>query len=325
MTLSTAWLEKATWTTPDIVSSGGYLSTAQTAAFLRIVIDQSVMLGEIRNEFSANPKFEVPRIMFANRVLRAGVEGQRLADVDRVTPTTGLITLSTVLFRGEVPISDEILEDNIERDRLADTVMQMLAEAVGRDIEEIAIKSDTARLVGETVVFRQLDGIIKTLQTRLPSGRKVDATGITSYETLFGNMIGALPARYRRDYGALRFYVPLSVKDGYQRYLASRVGGLGDSAVVQNLSTQLAFRGIPIVDIPMLSGTDLINTANIDYGKFMMLIHPQNIIAGWHRRVRVEQFRDPREGVTSFLPSLRFDVDVADPDFGVLAYNVTLS
>jgi HK97 family phage major capsid protein len=325
MTLSMQWLEKATWTTSNIASTGGYLNPAQTTAFLRIVIDQSVLMQEIRNEFSPNPKFEVPRIMMANRVLRAGVEGQRLADVDRVVPTTGLVTLSTALFRGEVPISDEILEDNIERDRLADTVMQMLAEAVGRDIEEIAIKSDTARLVSEAVVFDQIDGFVKKLQTNLPAANKIDATGITSYETLLGNMIASLPARYRRNYNELRFYTTTKVKDGYQRYLASRVGGLGDTAVVQNLATSLAFRGIPMIDIPMLSGTDTINGGAIDYGTFIFLVHPQNLIAGWHRRVRVEQFRDPREGVTSFIPSLRFDVGIADPNFGVLAYNVALS
>ena len=72
-----------------------------------------------------------------SRIMRAGTEATRLLDADRVVPTTGLASLSTVLLRGEVPISDEAFEDNIEKDRMADTIMTMVAEAVGRDVEEL--------------------------------------------------------------------------------------------------------------------------------------------------------------------------------------------
>jgi hypothetical protein len=288
------WLEKATWTTPDITpgTGAGLLSPTQAQNFIRIAIEVSILLREARNEFSASPSFEVPRISMANRILRPGVEGARLADSDRVTPTTGLVTLVTKLFKGEVPV------------------------------EEIAIKSDTARTGGEVALFDQFDGIIKGLQSGLPTAQKLDATAVTTYDDLFANMVEALPVRYRRNYNNLRLYVPVRMKDGYQRSLAARGTGLGDQALINNLATQLAFRGIPVVDVPMLSGTDTINSGSVNYANFAFLYDPQNLIVGWHRRVRVERWRDPREGVTSFLPSLRYDVKFAVPDFGVLAYNV---
>jgi len=322
--LGAAWLEKATWSTTDIQggTNGGVLNPEQTREFLRIAIEQSVLLSEVRNEFSQSPKFEVPRISLASRVLRAGTEGARLVDADRVKPATGLVTLSTVLFKGEVPVTDELFEDNIEQDRVADTIMTMVAEAVGRDVEEILLKSDTARTGAEDTTLDQLNGIIKKMQTDLPAARKLNAAAYADFDELFSTMIEALPARYRRDYGALRLYVPTAVKDHYQGSLAARGTGLGDQAIVQNMSTQLAYRGIPVVDIPLLAGTDTINTGAVDYSKYAFLTHPQNIIVGWHRRIRVEKFRDPREGVTSFLPSLRVDVAMADPDFGVLAFNI---
>jgi len=324
--LGAAWLEKATWSTTDIQggTNGGVLNPEQTKEFLRIAIEQSVLLSDCRNEFSNAPKFEVPRISLATRVLRAGTEGQRLVDADRTKPATGLVTLSTVLFKGEVPVTDELFEDNIEQDRVADTIMTMVAEAVGRDVEEILLKSDTARTGAEDVTLDQLDGIIKDMQTNLPSGAKLNAAAYADFDELFSSMVEALPARYRRDYGALRLYVPTAVKDHYQGSLAARGTVLGDQAIVQNMSTQLAYRGIPVVDIPLLTGTDTINTGAVDYGKYAFLTHPQNIIIGRHRRVRVEKFLDPREGVTSFLPSLRVDVAMADPGFGVLAFNIPL-
>lgn len=319
------WLEKATWTTSDLSTGGGLLSPEQAKAFLRVAIDASVIMKEARIETSNAPKFEVPRISFGSRILRAGAEATRLADADRVRPTTGLITLSTVLFKGEVPVSDEVFEDNIERDKVADTIMTMLAEAVGRDVEEIAIKSDTARLPTETQVFDQLDGIIKSIQANTPTGQQINFSTYTTYTDVFSRLVEVLPSRYRRNYNELRLYVPILHVDGYQRSLAARGTGLGDQALAENLATKLAFRGIPVVGVPMLSGSDTINSAAVDYTTFAILTHPQNIVFGFHRKIRVERWRDPREGATSFLPSVRFDVKIADPDAVAFGYGLPAS
>lgn len=320
------WLEKATFTTADLQApaGGGYLSPQQAKEFLRVAIDYTTITKECRYEDSDSPKFEVPRIAFGNRILRPGVEGTRLLDADRVKPSTGLVTLNTVLVKGEVPISDEVFEDNIEKERLADTVMEMVAEAVGRDLEELFIKGDTARTSSEDTYLDLLDGIIKQAQSGAPAGQKIDASTITSYDDLFKAMVEAMPAKYRRDYSALRLYVPVKHRDGYQASLAARGTGLGDQAVVANLATQLAFRGIPVKEVPMMSGTDTINSASVDYSKFAILVNPQNIIVGFHRRVKVEKFRDPREGATSIVVTCRADVKLADPEAIVLAYGIAL-
>jgi hypothetical protein len=78
---------------------------------------------------------------------------------------------------------------------------------------------------------------------------------------------------------------------------------------------------VPVVRVPMLTGTDNINSGSVDYSKFGLLIDPSNIIVGWHRIVKTEQWRDPREGVTSLIISCRVDVKLAVPDMGVLVYN----
>lgn len=323
------WLEKATFTTPDITApvGGGLLSPQQAREFLRVLIDESVLLKEANNQTSLSPKFEVPRISFGNRILRVGVEGSRVDTADRVKPTTGLVTLSTNLFKGEVPVSDELFEDNIERDSLADTIMVMIAEAVGRDVEEYAIKNDTDRTGADGAdasVLGEFDGLVKQLQTGLPASQRVAGAGYTSYDEMFRNMISALPARYRRDPTALRFYVPVKHADGYQTELAGRGTPLGDTNVIENLRMKLAFRGIPVVSIPLMTGISTVAGAAIDYDDFVILTHPLNLYVGWHRRIRVERWRDPREGATSFLPTLRFDVKYADPSFGVLASGVGL-
>lgn len=317
------WLAKATLVDSDITgpSAGGLLSPDQVKEFLRVAIDASVLVSQCRQETSNATKFEVPRISFGSRILRNGTEATRLLDADRVKPSTGLVTLSTVLFKGEVPVSDEVFEDNIEKEGFADTLMAMIAEAVGRDVEEIAIKSDTARVAGDNDdTLDQTDGIIKSLQTGLPGAQNINMSAETKYATIFSKMLAALPARYKRNYAALRYFVPVTVQEGYQKELEARgTSALGDTAVADDLRTDLSYHGIKVVGVPLLSGTGTINAVAVDYSKFAFLINPINIVFGWHRRVRMEKWRDPREGFTSFLPSLRFDVKVANPDEGVLA------
>lgn len=329
------WLEKATMTAAGDLGNtgvpndgrGGLLSPQQARDFLRVLIDESVLLKEANNQTSVSPMFEVPRISFGSRILRPGVEATRLAEGNRVKPTTGLVTLSTHLFKGEIPLSDELFEDNIERDALADTIMVMIAEAVGRDIEEYVIKSDTDRTAADGEDFNVLtefDGLVKQMQTGLPASHKVDATGFTSYDQLWRNMIAKLPARYRRDPTALRFYVPVKHTDGYQSELAGRGTPLGDTNVIENLRTKLGFRGVPVVNIPLMTGISTIAGDEINYDDFAILTHPMNLYVGWHRRIRVERWRDPRDAATSFLPTLRVDAKYADPAFGILATNIGL-
>lgn len=318
------WLEKGTFTTQDLLAGGGYLRPEQAREFLRVAIESSVLLSEIRFVDSESPTFEVPRIALNNRVLRPGVEGQRLADADRVEPTTGKVELVTKLLRGEVPITDEVFEDNVERERLADTIMAMVAEAVGRDLEELAIKGDTDRTASEDSYLDTLDGIIKQLQVGLPNAQKINGASYSSYDDLFRAMLTALPARYRRNTRQLRFYVPIRHMDGYMAELRGRGTPLGDTAVIEGIDARLGFAGVPVRGVPLMTGTSSINNASIDYDRFVILIDPLNIVGGYHRRIRVERYRDPREGVTSFVVTVRVDFKVADPQAAVLAYNVTL-
>jgi HK97 family phage major capsid protein len=317
------YLEKATFTTADL-AAGGLLPPDHAKQFIRVAIENTVIIKEATNITMPRPKMEVPRVKLGSRVLRPGTEGARLADADRVTPATGLVTLSTVLCKGEIVISDEVLEDNIEGDRFADTIVAMLAEAVGRDVEELIIKGDTARTATEDRFLDLLDGIIKQCQAHLPASQRIDASTITSYDDLFGRMVEAVPPRYLRDVNNIRIYVPYKHFHGYRRSLAARGTGLGDQMVVSTLDTQLAFRGIRVVPVPMLVGTDTINGGAVDYTRFAILTDPRNIMVGWHREVRIERFRDPREGATSFIASLRVDVKLADPEWAVLAHSIAL-
>src|SRR5690242_7570984 len=115
------YIAKATMTTADLTGAGngGRLSAEQAQTFLRDAIEATVILSEADVFDSNSPVFEVPKISFASRIMRSGTEGTRLADPDRTKADTDLVTLTTQLFKGEVPISDETFEDNVEKEGLA--------------------------------------------------------------------------------------------------------------------------------------------------------------------------------------------------------------
>ncbi len=73
-------------------------------------------------------------------------------------PDLSDVELDAKLFKAEVRLSDEVLEDSIERGELRQTIMEMLADAIARDMEDVAINGDTASV---DPFLATMDGILK--------------------------------------------------------------------------------------------------------------------------------------------------------------------
>jgi HK97 family phage major capsid protein len=317
------YIEKASFTTGDLQggANGGYLAHEQAKTFLRDAVEETVIVQGSDVFDSANPIFEVPKLSFSSRILGSGTEGVRGA---QTKPATGLVTLTTQLFKGEVAMSDETFEDNVERGGLADTIAQQIAQAVGRDIEELSIKSKSGSASAD---FAKLgDGLVLQLinSTTMAAGQKIDAStsngGVaeTSYKALFKKMVAALPARYRSRISNLVLYTSIAVSDGYADGLSQRGTQLGDENLVNK--TKPRYRGITIEEVAMLNGTN--GTDAFDFSKVCILCDPKNLKTGFHRRVRLEKWREPREGQTYFLPTVRWDVKWSQDTAVVIAQNV---
>jgi hypothetical protein len=320
-----AWVEKAAISTTDLETTGGDLSTEQARQFLRDAITPTAILSRADTFDSGSKKFEIPKFSFGSRIMRGGnaakrdLEGARVTGAKQSKPVTDQVTLSTELFKGEVPVPDEVFEDNIEREGFADTLMEEIAKAVGRDLEESAIKSS---LADANLDFGLFDGLVQSLKLidaapgTINDGNIYNAVNDGSAKAMFKGMLTALPVRFRGLWDQLVIYANPATCDAYADELGSRATGLGDSNVESKVN--LRYRGVEVVETPLLSGTQ----NAYDYGKVAVLCHSKNVKVGFHRRIRVEKFRDPREGNTSFLPTLRYDVKWAQPEATVLAENV---
>jgi HK97 family phage major capsid protein len=311
-------LQKASLLTSSLGTMGGgtgILAPEQAEKFLQIAVQWTV-LGTLANVVTHTaPKWQQPKMFFGTRILARGSEFTRLSVGQQSAPTLGNIELSTNLYRGEVPVSDEFLEDNIEREGFADSLVTMIAQYVGKDLEEVYLRGDTATA---DTFLNTLDGILKQFINGAGNHTLAAATYGKDYQALFTDLLKLLPVQYRRDPTQLRFFVPISVADGYRDQIANRGTPLGDQQLMGIIP--LAYYGIPIVPVPMMIGTAAGDFT--DAGNKILLTNPKNIYIGFRRQVRMETFRDPREGGTSFVVNLRTDIKAGHVDASVVATGV---
>lgn len=308
-------LEKATLTTADFGGVGeAPLKVEAADRFIELMTIGQSMLNDVQVVTHTASKWQQATVQFASRIMRPGVQATRLSDSDRSKPSTGLIEMSTVLVKGEVPVADEVFEDNLEGDAFAQTLERLIADRAGFDLEELALQGDTAS--GDPYLAL-LDGWLK--QARSSGGHVVNATADgTDYQAIFRKLILSLPDRALRNIETDgRFYVPKRLETLWRDALSNRGTSLGDIALTRN--DELRYQGIPIhgvATLPITSGSP--DTSQI------LLTNKNNLYAGFRRQIQIESFRDPREGSTSFIITARFDAKVADVDATATATNVNV-
>lgn len=75
--------------------------------------------------------------------MRPAEEGKALDAKDRVVPATSTVQLNAKEVIAEIHMTYDSIENNIEKDGIQQTIMQMLAERAAVDIEELIVNGDT--------------------------------------------------------------------------------------------------------------------------------------------------------------------------------------
>jgi HK97 family phage major capsid protein len=289
------------------------LSIEQVTQFIEVMAAEQVMLGEVRTVTSNAAKWVESQVSFDGRIFKPGVEATRLAAGDRTKPATVGVEISTVLMRAEVPVSDEVFEDNVAGTGITASIQRLMADHGGFEIEELFVNGDISG--GPDAFMQQLDGWLVQCQD---NGNAIDgSTYGQDYQDIFKVLLQTLPKKFLRNRPGLRFYCPITLEQKYRDLLASRNTVLGDQLLMGN--APLSYQGIPIVPAATFdSGIDS------DLTK-VLLTHKDNLYAGYHRAMKFETWRDPREGATSFIITTRVDAKVAIPDATAIAYDVDVT
>jgi len=123
------------------------LQPTKLTRFIRKMQEKTVILPEARYFPMEAQIHEIDRISFTGRVLDSGDDAsgdhRELEESDFAKPATNINKLTAHEFQAIVSIRDKALRRNIEKDNFEDTLIDLLGEAVGRDLEEYALFADT--------------------------------------------------------------------------------------------------------------------------------------------------------------------------------------
>jgi len=303
-------LEKADLALADLTAGGGILKPAQAQKFMRLLIKQSVLMRMATVIPMASPKQQISKIKFGSRILRPGQEATALSRSQRAAPDLSAVELDAHLFKAEVRLADEVLEDSIERGELRQTIMEMMAEAIARDMEELVINGD---VTSSDPFLAVMNGVIRQATSNI-----VDAAGATLSKSLLQNMLKTLPSEHLRDKKTMRFFTSVDADLDYRNTLADRATVAGDRLL--ETDTPVLHGGVPIQPVPLFPET-LGDTNN---QSVVLLCHPKNIHVGIWRQIRLESDRDISEGTLKIVATLRFDAKFAEEPGVAKAINVQL-
>lgn len=289
-------IQKGDISVSDLVATGGLLNPIQSNRFIRTIIDSPTIINEIRTVPMNSPKLEINKIGFGSRILRkAPASGTALAASKRSKPTTAKVELNTSEVIAEVHIPYDVLEDNIERGNMENTIMTQIGERAALDIEELLITGDT--LSGDEYLALK-DGILK-----LATSHVVDFSGNPTQainRKIFKAAHKAMPNKYIRDRNSLRHYVSPDVETEFADTLAGRETQLGDNKIT--LWTPNKAFGVQVKNAALMPDEQTI------------LTFPKNIIWGVQRKIMIETDRDIRARVIIVVLTLRIDCQFEEED-----------
>ena len=303
-------LSKAIDTTS--LGDGGLLSTGQAERFIDMSLDQAVMLKDARVVRMRSAVMELDKIATSGRVSQLRSEG--VAPESLAEAAFSKVTLTAVDIITPFEITMEALEDSIERGDLEQTVIRVMARQTATDLEELAIQGDTT---SQDTFLQGLDG----WRVLAEDGQSVDFEGATLDKDGLGAMYKALPNRYKRNHGELRFYfAPAAVQDWHDTF-SDRASALGDQALTSAVAPP--YMGVPVVSVPTvptdLDGVGGFEGSDLTYG---FLTPRENLVFGIHRDIRIDKDRDILRGVNIYTITTRVAVEFEEDDAVVLAVNV---
>jgi hypothetical protein len=292
-------LEKADTQLSSFTTSDGLLQPDKADKFIREAVISARLLSMLRVDAMKKPEMILPKLGISGRVSHAASHGVALTQSQRTAITPTGINMTTKEFVAEVDLNDGIMEDNIERKTLWNTVNDMMKKRIARDIQENILEGDTTSADVDLAAF---DGMLK-----LATSHVHDAS-TTVFSLDHGEaMMDLIPEQYAEDESKLRFLCSLSMERKYRKALASRMGALGDALLTSK-------RPISVMGITLEKIAGWPNDLHAGSSTDSILMPPKLARVGFWRQIRMEMDRDPRARSTAHIWSYRVGFQYEEED-----------
>jgi hypothetical protein len=282
----------------DEATAPNMLTRAQADRFIDLVVDNSVLLKNIRVVRTNDCKGEIGRLDIGEIISEGACATS--CPTER-TFSDSYITYNLVKYRSATSISQDFLDCNILGDRVRDEAINMIRKQVGNDMEMAAIESDSTLPVGDNQsAYNNLmgvnDGFIAMACACVPDCQVIDAAGAGPSPQLFMEMRRRVPVRYRARRNEYRYVVGPQVADWwvYNRSLRDTVAG--DAAISSGTAGPLW--GVSLFEVPLWPENLPFGTAGGE-GTVLLYTPMQNMIhfiqrqmsLEWERRIRCDDYQ----------------------------------
>jgi hypothetical protein len=298
------------------------LNTQQANRFIDLVVDESVLLKQVRVARIDHPAGEINKLDLGTIV----TEDASLS-VTTNTPSESTVTYNTVKYRSSFDLASDFTEDNIEGAGVRDTLLNMFSKRIATDAEIAAIEGDDSLGTGtaELNLLSANDGWFKLLTADVPVAQQINAAGASASRKLFYDMKRAIPRRYRISRPDYRYLSPTSVADKWELDEGElNTGSEGQVATRQTGSVGRSPFGIPMSEVNLFPEDLTFGTAVTDASK-IVLTPFANLIWFIQRKITIEWDRVPRQDKWEVTIHFRTDVEVENDDMVVMANNVSES
>lgn len=247
-------------TTDTTVAAGGLLDPGQSRAFLEVVQESSDFGRQIRTENVGTVSGEINKLNTSSRLIRSAPENTD--DGYRVEPTFPTVPYSTVKIRLPFEVTEDVYQQNIEREQLERRLVTRFGRQMGLDLDDLNVNGDTAAGAGPDQAFLQIDdGLLKRLAT---APHRVDGSTINTGNLSIAHFFAtykALPNKHRQDRGALRWLMSPNRAVDWVETLTERATSAGDAAIgsVEGGPGQRPL-GTPILEVPFFPDDRIVLT-----------------------------------------------------------------
>ena len=308
----------------DMASAKALLNEEQFAKFISPATINQTILNDASIKIMKSTSMVVSSTKVTGRVLQTGYKANGDTQ-NQLTPATigfGKAELVATKLKAMTSLLDDDKEDNIEGEDFETTLLSMMGEAIGIDLEAVCVFGDTSYKYSGNPdpLFSTIDGWLTSGTTIVSDGAKGAGTkdfdlsdGITA---MFDAMLYKLPAPYRQA-GLMKdlvYYVPFEVFKNYRNFLIDRETGLGDSTLLNN--PELEYNGIPVKYAPVLDADD---GRTVHGNVASILTVPEFLWYGIYKDISLEPKRIVEEEETEYYYRMRCDASVEYADSVIVA------
>lgn len=276
------------------LNTGGLKNPELVEQFFQLSIKEAKTLPLFTVKTMASHTLDIPKGRFEQQILNPGVEATALLSAQRSKPAFSKTTLEAKEYRGQVTISDEFFEDNVEEEDMRNTIEAMMREKVGLELEELAWNGDTA---SANPFLATLDGFRVQAVSNINN-----AAGSTTNKGVFKNVLKQMPSQYMRDRSRMMHFTSIDSKLDFEDSIGNRATQLGDQQFSPNLG-RIYISGSEVVDVPVLP--EDLGVGNNETQ--MIFCDPKNMALGIYRNRTFKSQADIVAGVIHLVVTLRID------------------